>query len=596
MTKYDSLLLCITAIGIVQLVLILLFWFLHLKKYRNNPIYKIRSPRFWISSVLTSAIVFVLRAIITYLRINSYISQNAFSVITALIVIMMGFSFDFGRVLFLWYSLKLQRFQQDSFIQTHLCSVKQSKTPFFYRNANFFGNPRKAFSALQCLMLLLFIMYTLTLLVADKPETAKDLVLFSVILLFIPVIILVLQLWCCNKSSVTNITKGDEIIEYNTTFRDDFRFRLEITLFLSMFLIILPGVGIIEQKYEFNSGHTDANAIYGMVLWNALESISNTLSIFIQIFVPYLTFKQNVSQFSNTESKQNVSVSLFDVLSHKVGFFLFIDQLVQELSFENLSFLIEVYQLKKITADMIKRKERKKKKKQKKIQNNTGDKNTESKENEPSEHSQTEEFSATFPSTSPTMISGFSDLSQKIDGGNFEYFANMLCKLPWLGLPLTDSIINAKDLNKMKQAENIYDKYIDQMSYYAVNVSGNVFDSIQIRMNQLKLWKSVHVDKQIKQNKIGYDMTSVAISAQNTTERNVTPPVKNKENEVINLEMNIEMYEIGDIKNEDEWNDAMLKVFDSALPDIFRNLQDSMVRFRKMEQFLLLSGHVENNK
>ena len=374
--------------------------------------------------------------------------------------------------------------------------------------------------------------------------------------------------------------------------------------------------------------------------------IAQTFGILIQTVIPYYTLKKNLARFStnNTEEKivstlNNVhTVSLLDVLSHKSGFFLLMDQLVQELSFENLSFLIEVYQFRYVeTQDMTKHYKRGRlrsyfrKRAQKRncncncnagqhtqkqntctehnqaknteyinnrLQsvseargngNGVGDENINTLTIEPLEldvsvPSNTTTTLTTEPSSSYTLESDsvFDEYSAKKDFSDRQYYSRVLGAMPWYGLPLTASITCTKD--KLVQATNIYNKYIIRSSYDSVNCSYMTMIEIEEKMRKLSLWKQLNEEKM--------DNTDVKVDILDEEEhKNKTISGKSDVgNNVDNLALKLDLDELDNIKNETEWIELLLNVFNAALPDIFANLEDSMTRFRYTKEFMSLIG------
>lgn len=128
-------------------------------------------------------------------------------------------------------------------------------------------------------------------------------------------------------------------------------------------VIFSPIQVAINAKYVGHErGLDDDEARKGLMLISIVSVISQCMMLLIQTMVPYLTYKRNHESFQATDAeKQNNKlqnndqhvISLLHILRHKYGFFLFLDQLVQELSFENISVLIEIYQFKYVTRNIV---------------------------------------------------------------------------------------------------------------------------------------------------------------------------------------------------------------------------------------------------
>lgn len=84
-------------IGCILLLLSLLFWFLHLRHHRKNPIYRVRHPIFWSICLCVGAIQIILRCMLQYLRINTYITIQTYQLIQPFITMLLSFAFPFAR-------------------------------------------------------------------------------------------------------------------------------------------------------------------------------------------------------------------------------------------------------------------------------------------------------------------------------------------------------------------------------------------------------------------------------------------------------------------------------------------------------------------
>ena len=124
--------------------------------------------------------------------------------------------------------------------------------------------------------------------------------------------------------------------------------RLELTLLLIAVIIFSPIQTIINSKFVGTELIEDTDeSKYGLMLLSIASVISQSVALLIQTLVPYVTYKRCKQSFQAPDSqkqkqKQSATyntthvISLLHILRHKYGFFLFLDQLVQELSFENI--------------------------------------------------------------------------------------------------------------------------------------------------------------------------------------------------------------------------------------------------------------------
>lgn len=92
-----SILIILMICGLIEIILISLFWKYHLSKHKSHPVYRIRNPLFWMISLIGSAVFVITRSIILCLAINHKISQDLFIALGAFTLIFLAFSFFFGR-------------------------------------------------------------------------------------------------------------------------------------------------------------------------------------------------------------------------------------------------------------------------------------------------------------------------------------------------------------------------------------------------------------------------------------------------------------------------------------------------------------------
>ena len=332
-------------------------------------------------------------------------------------------------MLLLWYTVKRQRYEQDTLIKRYLITevevnnqpkskltsifdVELPKTPetstdpFIYKHSKCFGQPQRLFPAIFTILFLFYIVQMVSGLVHQ--DILSRLLIMTFMSLAVCIMIhIVTVLWCCTKKGKgrhklsrndNNDNDKDTNTMYVGSFKDAFKFRLELTLLLMVFCFTIPVQSVISFGF---------NGDYGIILAVITAMLSQTFVLLIQTILPYITYKQNVSTFNenalskrmnnrntkdghkravsstnttttlstkksvdstnsngngngngkrgrgSTKTKYNNNVSLLDILRHKYGFYLFVNHLVQELSFENLSILIEIYQFKHVTVDNI---------------------------------------------------------------------------------------------------------------------------------------------------------------------------------------------------------------------------------------------------
>ena len=269
--------------------------------------------------------------------------------------------------------------QQSMFDIPKLSQQTAIKVPCLYRNSNFFGRSIKMITFVGSILIIFWIICTCLALTIHSWPLIRLISVIVILILSMIVTYMMASIWCtCCMScccfccmafntkhtqkqqrqlslnmnySLTNKNKNEDNIENKkeeeqeeeadiykgTTFRDDFRFRLELTIGFLLFSII-----VLYQIYAYNAFPLEGDEWKFGIL---LQLIGNlVMSIFgnaLQIIIPYYTFRENMNKFGDNKSfKRHKSeqstggtsyhvVSLLDILTHKYGFFLFIDQLVQ---------------------------------------------------------------------------------------------------------------------------------------------------------------------------------------------------------------------------------------------------------------------------
>ena len=98
--EYDNIILIAGVIGIVEFICITLFWFCHLKKNKDHPIYRIRQPIFWVFTMCIIALVPIWRAITIWLWAHNYVHRDVYASLESWRSIVLTFGFVFVRFIF----------------------------------------------------------------------------------------------------------------------------------------------------------------------------------------------------------------------------------------------------------------------------------------------------------------------------------------------------------------------------------------------------------------------------------------------------------------------------------------------------------------
>eukprot|EP01084_Bolivina_argentea_P199411 341216_1 len=122
-TNQHIALIIISAFGFLQLMSVLLFWQCHLRHHQSHPVYRIRHPKFWIMCLCLPSFDITFKAIITYLRLRSYISIPTYVSLNQIGVLLMG-DVLLARGFVLWYTIKCQQYEQNILFESVLLESK----------------------------------------------------------------------------------------------------------------------------------------------------------------------------------------------------------------------------------------------------------------------------------------------------------------------------------------------------------------------------------------------------------------------------------------------------------------------------------------
>ena len=170
--------------------------------------------------------------------------------------------------------------------------------------------------------------------------------------------------------------------------------------------------------------------------------------------------------------------------------------------------------------------------------------------------------------------------------GQNKFMANkFLDKLPWCDLPLAESL-SMHPMDKWEQCKEIYLKFIQDSSYYAINIGYDATNEINAKYEQL--WQY----KRNSNSKTAKDLTTAMTKANDTT---ITAFDGDNNNGNVEIEMPNEIsvpdISIDDdvIVNDEQFNSVMMELFDVAMKDILKNLSNSLNRFITTDTFKMLN-------
>eukprot|EP01084_Bolivina_argentea_P162440 282698_1 len=151
----------IICLGIVQGILICLFFTRHVEKHQNHPIYRVRHPKFLFVTVMISPIRVITRALNGILIVNEIVSPFVYLVIIRFLYYCVGIVFPMTRMWHLWYDLKFQRIQQTVISRKsldHASDFDLNKLSCFFRHPRVFGKPFYTLISLEILFFVTWIM------------------------------------------------------------------------------------------------------------------------------------------------------------------------------------------------------------------------------------------------------------------------------------------------------------------------------------------------------------------------------------------------------------------------------------------------------
>eukprot|EP01084_Bolivina_argentea_P172743 299197_1 len=355
----------------------------------------------------------------------------------------------------------------------------------------------------------------------ESPTLAKYWIVVVVMIFWFVFLILIFKIWVSGHTVTCQggTNEHNYVIESNLQFDDHFNFRCELTLMCINIFIFVPLRSWLAIKFKVSQETETANI--GLV-WTAFATLlSLMLPTLIQTIVPYRTWK--TTQLARSEKQLAIQISnqnaqtehLFDILSDKHAFFLFVNHAVQELNLENISFIMTLYQFKHLKCS--------KNESQTSLHVNE-EIHIEMPETSDIKPVETENVSAAsnvfmtpLPNThrkindTPISISNdnfpnTSQIRQKLKkhkqklfaySSDLECYTNKILQLPWTNFPLTEPMANFKD-NKFMQAKRMYDMYLDTASIYSINISGAAHGYIDDKFKDIKYYYN-------NNNKKGYN-------------------------------------------------------------------------------------------
>lgn len=156
------------------------------------------------------------------------------------------------RMFLLWYAVKLERYKQNTLIKRHLLTesymtqfqqthtntshglnrqrsmfdiavpslTKQTeiKTPFLYKYAPFFAQPKRIFTVFQSILMIFCIIISITTSISSTHSLANAIQLLIIMALFGLMAYLASSLWCCsNRNNQLQLHDDIERINTNST-------------------------------------------------------------------------------------------------------------------------------------------------------------------------------------------------------------------------------------------------------------------------------------------------------------------------------------------------------------------------------------------
>eukprot|EP01083_Nonionella_stella_P004947 14452_1 len=349
-------------------------YLLFYKAYKNHTAFKTRRPNVLLVYVWSIIIVMLSHCNVSYFFFEKRVSEDFVLAHDIFITLVCTISFSMTRMWFLYYDLRKSRFEQQKLLHQQINSQIQN-APFYIRKSNIFGNTRRVFFTLLTIFVSIFILSVIAL---SSPQPTRFYFLTmlnfgTILFIFCGTVPLLLWIWCSRRRD---------------RFSDVWKIGMELTLLYITYFI------------------SAQVAIFGEIRLGREDPV-------------LLRFFHLIRVRKQDRQDDTLVTMLTLVLNHKTAFYGFLQQLVNDFSVENLTFLIELWQFK------------------------YDDENNE-----------------VIQSTNNTNLV---DVTRSLD---------------WKHLPYGECFTKSNG-NRYVMAVLLYDKYFDIHSYDSVNVSGVARGKIQ---------------------------------------------------------------------------------------------------------------------
>eukprot|EP01084_Bolivina_argentea_P143653 252220_1 len=531
------------------------YYYRIVKPNAKLPLYRVRRPKFFFLFMIMLVTNGVIRITLSLLSSINIIHHTIFTILLAISSYYGSLTLSFIRVWLLYYDIRSARSQRQTMLSQQLSNntddIMANETKRSFRNIklsfrrtnsnkrrnnanrNIFGKYKPLLTITYSITTVVFIIDIMLYL--NQSIRLRQTVQFTFVIGIISVYTFILiSLWnCCNLCRV----KKEQL---KLSYRDDWNLLLE----LSMFWILL----IFGSFVTIISGIIASDGT--PIVISCITTLLQTSNFLLTFFCPYSILKQ-LKKSGNNQKKKNKNLG--KILSKKCYFFAFVQHLVHELSIENLTFLMAVWQFKYEEKYDLTNDDKKDVKKAQMLKQNRYRWNRKSTMESFSKENGS--VSADSLPNSPSISAFNSSFGNSFENINILKANKFMDVLPWSDLPLSELIaMNPKD--KWTQCIEIFQKFIGYESYHSVNIG---YVSVE------EIYSRYKACCQYKKNKI------------NSLNNNI-------KTENINAEITDNI-----IANDAQFDQVMMGMFDCAIRDIMQNLNDSKDRFVLSDTFKMLN-------
>eukprot|EP01084_Bolivina_argentea_P030044 55711_1 len=511
---------------------------------KDRIFWKIRRPQYFMFYIIITLLNDTIRCFTTLLVHLNILTPYWYSLLSVPLAYFGGITWGSIRLGLLYFDIKTARLNRIFLLSKHLTATSE---PFSNNTTDHKVYKLKKYQTVTIKVTVTVIIFCIITLFLD---IALGLIAISKLLLYAFILVLLICYTyfifklstCCNCNCKCRKQNNNKSLE-TSAFRDDWLLLLELTIIWCIWII-----GIVGAFLAFPFRGHPFQPVF-------IAFLTMTTRVFITLTMMIIPYKLSL-RLNNTDTKTITLSTLKNILSTKSYFFCFVQHLSQELSIENLTFLVELWQFKyeekynlKPNLTQLSKKINVSIQAAQEVSTSNKSRNSEwLREVTPIIEYDNDD---SMPSNMLTLTNNIQTYSTE----DIQKLTKLLETLPWISLPLAYSISsNLKE--KWKQCCQIYRKYLDENSYDSVNISYTTRSHILAMYYDLTQYKK---GKMISMNEL--------------------KDINEENNQNNNTQIAI--------KNDSEFNKKLITVFDLSLCDVVQNLRDSLSRFVRTEEFKL---------